>query len=309
MTSSNPRRTLILDSSGVLHRCFHGYPPRSGTLNGEPIEAAALFGYMDYTLRLHNEFDFDRLIHVLDPDGGSAYRFEIYPEYKANRSDTDPVLSAQKNLLPKVLEGFGQSYLVRDGIEADDLIGVLARQCADEGDLVLVISQDKDLFQLVADGRIEQARYVDRKDDIGKTHDFYDEAGVFQTLGVRPDQVADYLAIVGDSTDNIPGVFKAGPKTAAKWLEEHGDLATLMTRADEVKGKAGEALRAALPHLPLYQQLTTLLRDVGPVAAPEPRFCSRDAIEAARQLVQAPEWWNDDLKGCVAPPKRRFNAP
>lgn len=284
------RRTLLVDSSGVLHRCFHGYPPRIGDVGGEMIDCAALYGYLHYTCRLMEEFECERMVHVLDHESGSRFRFDLYPEYKANRSPTDEKLTRQKQLLPQLLEAVGHTHVSVEGVEADDIIATLARKAKEAGDVVLIISQDKDLLQLVEDGCVNVARYVQSSDKMGKLHDFFDEANVRRVLGVHPNQVADYLAIVGDSTDNIPGVTDAGPKTAASWLQEHGNLATLMTNADKVKGRGSKGLRADMDKLLLYQKLTTALYDVD-VDFPEP--CERDEelCRSALSILNAPADW------------------
>jgi DNA polymerase-1 len=286
-----PRRTLLLDSSGVIHRCFHGYPPRHGMHEGRSVDVGALTGYFEYVRRLMDEFECERLIHVLDPDQGSAYRFGIYPEYKANRSPTAEALKEQKALLPLALAALGQQFIQFHGVESDDVIAILARKATEEGDFVMVVSQDKDMFQLVDDRSICMARYVARSDGNGKLHQIFDEAGVLEEMGVRPDQIADYLAIVGDSSDNIPGVHKAGPKTAQDWLSAHGNLAALMTACDTIKGKQGEYLRAAGEDIWLYQKLTTLLNDIEGVEFPGVPATDMETHSKFCALLGAkPEW-------------------
>lgn len=289
-----PRRTVLLDSSGVLHRCFHGYPPRMVNIDGQQVNISALQGYCDYVRRLMAEFPFERLVHILDPEQGSSYRLELYPQYKANRSPSDPALTAQKKLLPQVLAALGQSFIQMDGIESDDIIGVLAKRAAAEGDYVMVVSQDKDLLQLVDDNSTLMVRYVDRKGEDGKIHQQFDEAGVFHTMGVRPDQIADYLAIVGDSSDNIPGVKGAGPGTATKWLAEHGNLATLVTRCDTIKGKIGESLRECRENLWLYQKLTTLQCDLEGVEFPAACLPAADQYQFWRGHIGNKPGWELD---------------
>lgn len=300
-----PRRTVLLDSSGVLHRCFHGYPPRMVNIDGQSVNISALQGYCDYVRRLLSEFPFERLIHVLDPEQGSSYRLELYPQYKANRSPTDPALTLQKQLLPRMLAALGQSYVQVDGVESDDVIGTLAKRAAAEGDYVMIVSQDKDLFQLVDDNSTMMVRYVERQGQEGKVHRHFDEAGVFHEMGVRPDQIADYLAIVGDSTDNIPGVSGAGPKTATKWLAEHGNLATLMTRCDQVKGKIGDSLRQAREDLWLYQKLTTLQCNLEGFDFPQASSCEEAEYQVWQRCVGNKPGWELDFP---APQPRPVSA-
>ena len=292
---NQPRKTLLIDSSGVLHRCFHGYPARSGTINDQEMEVAALYGYVSYTCRLLEEFEFDRIVHVLDHEEGSRYRYELYPEYKANRSPTDPRLTQQKELLPQLLEAIGQPYLSVEGVEADDLLATLARKAREEGDHVLIISSDKDLLQLVSDEGVSIARYVQNTDKTGKLHDLYNEASVRKLLGVHPSQVADYLAIVGDTVDNIPGVVGAGPKTAAAWLQEHGNLATLITNAENLKGRGAKELRACLDKLPLYQSLTTALYEVEGCDFPAEMERDHELCLSALTILGAPHEWAERL--------------
>jgi DNA polymerase-1 len=206
---------------------------------------------------------FDHLFHVLDSERGSFARLTMYPEYKGQRSATPPLLAAQKALLPRVLRAFGQNVVQKAGVEADDLIGTLARRYAALGHEVLVVSQDKDLMQLVKDGQITLARYVAASpNDTRKTHAFYEEAEVMEKFGVRPEQIVDWLALVGDAADNIPGAFKVGEKTASSLLAEYGSLASIMTNAASIKGALGRNLMEALPMLPLYRRLTQVIDDV-----------------------------------------------
>ena len=292
-----PKRILLLDSSAAMHRYHHSpSAPIITEYQQRSIEITALHRYLAYTSRLTSEFSFDQLIHVLDPPNGSTYRKTIYPEYKANRQESPPEFTLQKQLLPKVLTAFSQYWVQVSGVESDDVLATLARKYAERGDLVVVVTPDKDLLQLVEDGRISVARPT--KDASGKNsiHVFMDEAAVFDKLGVRPEQVADYLAIVGDDSDNIKGVHKAGPKTAAQWLEQYGDLDTLMTQASQIKGKIGERLRESLGHLPLSRKLTGVLWDVDVDVQDHPLPKINPQIVAqARALTQAKPYWPDDL--------------
>lgn len=292
MSEQTYSRTLLIDSSGVLHRCFHGYPDISNHWEGQNINVNALFGYMEYTKRLMNEFACERIIHVLDPDGGSDYRYGLYPEYKANRDPTDPALKIQKDLLPKLLAAMGQSYIQVPGVESDDVLGILAKKANAQNHLVMIVSQDKDLLQIVEDGKIGLVRYVKRNDGAdGKVHQYYDEGEVLKSLGVLPNQVADYLALIGDSSDNIPGVKDCGPKTAATWLQTYGNLATLMMHAQEIKGRGAKGLVEALDKLPLYQQLTTVLQDIEGVDFPEDRPHLAEECDRFCSLLRAPYEW------------------
>lgn len=291
------KRIVLLDSSGVLHRCFHGYAnPRVATVDGKAMDVAALYGYFEYVRKLSSELGYDELVHVFDPEGGSAQRLLMYPAYKANRSPTHPVLVAQKALLKPMLDAFGHTCLRINGVESDDIIATLCEKYTQRGDDVLVISSDKDLMQLVKDGRVVFSRYVEGYGG-RKTHEFYEEQDVLNKMGVRPDQVADFLALVGDAVDNIPGVYKVGDKTAAKLLQEFGSLSAVMTNVDKIGGALGKNLREALPVLPLYRKLTTVFTDID-VDIPSP--CTEVDPEKnawARSILNAPAHWPDDLDG------------
>lgn len=263
-------RVILLDSSSIIKSCFEGYQAtRTSSYNGRAMDVAGLYGYLYRTMKVYEGFEFEAMVHVMDPPGGSHHRYSIYPEYKANRKPKDPLLAAQEALMEPMLRAFGERYTCMRGVESDDVLATMAEYLADMGHQVMVITPDKDLMQLVSDGRISVARYVDIPGGVGKTYAMFEEKEVLDVMGVRADQVADFLALVGDSSDNIPGVFKCGPKTAAKWLSDYGDLASLMTHSDDIGGKIGESLRATLPHLPLYQKLTTVLRDVPNTVWPE----------------------------------------
>lgn len=283
-------RVLIIDSSAILKSCFEGYPnPRSSSYKGKVMDTQALYGYMHRTMRLYERLEFEYMVHVMDPPGGSFYRYAMYPEYKAGRKEDDPTLAAQKALLKRTLEAFGERVILERGVEADDLIATLAERCYEKGFQCMIISPDKDLMQMVNDEKnISLARYVKDPRTGYNDYSFYEEQEVMTTFGVRADQVADFLAIVGDTADNIPGVFKAGEKTAANWLNQYGDLQTLMTNADQIKGKIGENLRAALPRLPRDQKLTNVLRDVPGIDIPaRPAFDDEKSV-FFRDVLQWP---------------------
>ena len=301
---SDSQLIVLLDSSGPLHKCFHGYPnPMVREVDKKPMDVAAVYGYLEYVRKLTREIEYDVLVHVMDPDGGSAHRMALYPQYKGQRDSTHPVLCAQKALLRPILEGFGQHVIRMPGVESDDVIATLAHKYADEGHAVLIVTADKDLMQLVDDGRITVACYLDNGPGRPKTHAFFEEKDVIEKMGVAPKQVADLLALQGDSVDNIPGVDKCGPKTAVKWLQEYGTLASLMTHAHEIKGALGDNLRTALPILPLYRQLTQVLTQVNvdPVFGDAKRDPERTAW--AQAIMKVPAEWPDDLTSDLRSPR------
>jgi DNA polymerase-1 len=254
MTATRPTLVLI-DGSSYLFRAFHALPQLTNKA-GEPT--GALFGVFNM-LRATLKKKPAHLAFVIDA-GGKNFRHELYPEYKANRPPTPPDLKAQVEPLLAVVEALGIPLLRIAGVEADDVIGTLARQAEAAGMDVLISTGDKDFAQLVG----PHITLVNTM-----TNSATDAAGVIEKFGVRADQVVDLLALMGDSVDNIPGVEKCGPKTAAKWLAEYDTLDQVMAHADKVGGKIGEYLRAALPQLPLSRQLATIRTDVALPMSPE----------------------------------------
>lgn len=292
---------ILVDSSAVIHRNYHGYPDFYNEHNGQQININTLHGYINYIHKLNKEFKYNDCIHVLDPEGGSAYRKEIYPEYKKNRPETPEDLKIQKNLFTKVLDGFSQRWIQIPGIESDDVIATLAHRHALRGDAVLVLTPDKDLLQLVEDNKITVAKYVKSPSSAytqyqDKVHDFYNEMGVFQKLGVAPYQVADYLALIGDISDNIIGVKNIGPKKAADLLSKYGDIETIITQAGTIPGKLGDNIRAAIDIMPLMKKLTLTMRnldvpDISTIQAVNDKVLNMNI----RELIKAKPDWSDNL--------------
>jgi DNA polymerase-1 len=247
-------RLILIDGSAYLFRAFHALPQLSNE-HGEPT--GALFGVVNM-LRGHVAQRPDYLAFVIDASGKN-FRHELYPEYKANRPPMPEELRAQVEPMMAIVAALGLPVLRVPGVEADDVIGTLARQAAEAGIDVTVSTGDKDLAQLVCD-RVQLVNTM-----TGQT---LDAAGVFAKFGVRPDQIVDYLALMGDKVDNIPGVDKCGEKTAAKWLAEYGSLDGVIENAARFTGKIGENLRAALAWLPRSRELATvrtaLTLDCGP---------------------------------------------
>ncbi|HZP65574.1 MAG TPA: DNA polymerase I [Rudaea sp.] len=250
---NRPTLTLI-DGSGYLYRAFHALPPLANRM-GEPT--GALFGVFNM-LRATLKAKPDYVAFVADAPG-PTFRDALFAEYKAHRAPMPDDLRAQIEPMLELVAALGFPILRVDGVEADDVIGTLALKAAADGIDVIVSTGDKDLAQLVG----PHVTLVNTM-----TNSTLDPAGVVAKFGVRPDQIVDYLALVGDSVDNIPGVEKCGPKTAAKWLNEYGTLAAIVASSDKIGGKIGENLRAALPHLPLSRQLATIKTDVELQVAP-----------------------------------------
>ncbi|TXI51554.1 MAG: DNA polymerase I [Lysobacter sp.] len=247
-------RLVLIDGSSYLYRAFHALPPLSNA-QGEPT--GALFGIVNM-LRAHIKEKPDYIAFVMDASG-PTFRDALDPEYKAHRPPMPDDLRAQIEPMMKIVEALGLPILRVPGVEADDVIGTLAVRAAEQGIDVVISTGDKDFAQLVrrSDGGAGIALVNTMS---GSRLD--SDAAVMAKFGVRPDQIVDYLSLMGDSVDNIPGVEKCGPKTAAKWLEEWGNLDSIMVNADGFKGKLGENLRRALPRLPLNKQLATIKTDV-----------------------------------------------
>jgi DNA polymerase-1 len=247
MSKSSP--FVLVDGSSYLFRAFHALPDLSNS-QGEPT--GAIVGVLNMLRRLISDFDPDAMVVVFDAPGGS-FRNEIYPEYKANRPPMPDELRGQIEPLHGIIQAMGLPMLVVPGVEADDVIGTLARQATEQGIETLISTGDKDMAQLVN-------QHVTLINTMSETTTDVD--GVMDKFGVRPDQIIDFLALVGDAVDNIPGVPKCGPKTAAKWLSAYDTLDNLIAHAEEIKGKIGENLRASLSQLPLSRELATIKLDV-----------------------------------------------
>jgi DNA polymerase-1 len=265
------KRLVLIDGSSYLYRAFHALPPLSNDA-GEPT--GALFGVVNM-LRAHLKEQPDYIAFVVDAPG-PTFRDELYPEYKANRKAMPDELRAQVEPMCEIVQALGFRILRIGGVEADDVIGTLAMQGADDGIEVTISTGDKDFAQLVRPG-IALVNTMS-----GSRYD--GESAVVEKFGVRPDQIVDFLALMGDSIDNIPGVDKCGPKTAAKWLGEYGTLDAVIAHADAIKGKIGENLRAALPRLPLNRTLTTIKTDVALDYRPQDLVLQPRDTEALRRL-------------------------
>lgn len=239
---------VLVDGSAYLFRAFHALPPLA-TTDGQPT--GAIRGVVNMLKRLRATYPESPFAVVFDAPG-KTFRNDLYPAYKANRPPMDPDLKAQIAPLHEVIRAMGFPLIMVPEVEADDVIGTLAQQAAAERPVVISTS-DKDLAQLVT----ERVTLVNTMTDTT-----LDPAGVQDKFGVPPGRIVDLLALTGDSVDNIPGIPKVGPKTAAKWLMEFGDLDSLMAQADAVGGKVGENLRAHLQQLPLSRTLATIKCDV-----------------------------------------------
>ncbi|HHT8420723.1 TPA: DNA polymerase I [Neisseria meningitidis] len=266
---SNRPTLLLVDGSSYLYRAYHAMAQLTAP-DGAPT--GAMYGVLNMLRRLRADYVHDYCAVVFDAKGKN-FRHEMFPDYKATRPPMPDDLRPQAEALPDLVRLIGWPVLVIPQVEADDVIGTLAAMAGEAGWNVVVSTGDKDMAQLVN----ERVTLVNTMS--GETLDI---EGVKAKFGVRPDQIRDYLALMGDKVDNVPGVEKCGPKTAVKWLEAYGSLAGVMEHAAEIKGKVGENLRAALQRLPLSYDLVTIKTDV------DLHTELSDGIESLRRT--APKW-------------------
>ena len=289
---NNTQSPLILvDGSSYLFRAYHvPYLQALSTADGQPT--GAITGVLNMLRSLKKDYPNGNIIAIFDAKG-KTFRNDMYPEYKANRPPMPDDLRTQIAPLHEIITAMGLPLLVIPGVEADDVIGTLAKQADELGIETVISTGDKDMAQLVT----PHVRLINTMTDVEM-----DVAGVSEKFGVRPDQIIDYLALMGDKVDNIPGVVKCGPKTAVKWLAEHGTLDEVIANADKVKGKIGENLRDALEQLPLSYQLATIKCDVelektaGQLAAGDPDI---EALTALYQKFELKRLLADLGKGDV----------
>ncbi|MDQ8022906.1 MAG: DNA polymerase I [Moraxellaceae bacterium] len=245
---------LLVDGSSYLYRAFHALPDLRNKA-GEPT--GALRGVLSMLRPLRDQTGATHAACVFDAKG-KTFRDDWYPEYKAHRPPMPDDLRQQVDPICKGVQAMGWPIIVQEGVEADDVIGTLARQAVERGFEVIISTGDKDMAQLVQPG----VKLINTM-----SNETLDEAGVMEKFGVPPARIVDYLTLVGDTVDNVPGVEKCGPKTAVKWLSEYGDLDNIVAHAADIKGVVGENLRRALGFLPLGRKLVTIATDV---TLPEP---------------------------------------
>lgn len=248
MTEEKRKKLVLVDGSSYLFRAFHGLPPLMS--HGQPT--GAVYGVLNMLRKLIKEEQPDFIGVVFDAKG-KTFRNDIYADYKANRPPMPDDLRVQIEPLHDIIKAQGLPLIMVDKVEADDVIGTLAQQGREQGYQVLISTGDKDMAQLVC----PEVTLINTMNNL-----LMDEAMVQEKFGVKPDQIIDYLALMGDSSDNIPGVPKVGPKTASKWLNQYGSLKSVMENADQFKGKVGEYLRESLEFLPMSFQLATIKLDV-----------------------------------------------
>ncbi len=264
---------LLVDGSSYLYRAFHALPDLRNPAD-EPT--GAIYGVLNMLRRLRKEYSADYLACVFDARG-KTFRDDLYPDYKAHRPPMPEPLAQQVAPLKQAIEAMGWPLLEVEGVEADDVIGTLAREAEQKGMRCVISTGDKDLTQLVT----PQVELVNTM-----SNETLDEAGVQKKFGVPPAKILDYLTLIGDAVDNVPGVEKVGPKTALKWLEQYGSLEGVLANAADVGGKVGENLRKAADWLPQAREILTVKRDVVLPARVED-LAPRDAdAHALRELFR-----------------------
>jgi DNA polymerase-1 len=281
---------VLVDGSYYLFRAYHAIKGLTNR-NNEPTNA--IYGVVNMLRKLLQDYTPDYFAVVFDAKGKS-FRNDLYPDYKANRPPMPEDLACQIAPLHEIIRAMGIPLLMIDDVEADDVIGTLAKQAEQRGMITTISTGDKDLAQLVT----ANIRLINTM-----SNTLYDPAGVEAKFGVPPERIIDYLTLVGDSVDNIPGVAKVGPKTAIKWLSQYGSLDEILAHADEIKGKVGENLRASSDRIPLMRQLVTLKCDVDINVTPEDLVQSSPDQNLLKARYQ--QWdfrtWLADLNGNPVP--------
>ena len=272
---SKSEMLCLVDGSSYVYRAFHALPSLTNA-DGQPT--SVIFGVANMLRRLVQAHNPDHIAMIFDAPGKN-FRHELSADYKANRPPMPDELRSQLEPLKDLIDAMGFQRVEVPGVEADDVIATLSRAAETEGLQVLISSGDKDLAQLVSDQVVLEDSMQDKR---------YDPAAVEEKFGVAPELIGDFLALTGDTSDNIPGVEKCGPKTAAKWLKKYGSLNEVMAQADEVGGKIGENLRAALDQLPLSRKLVALddqvSLDQGPMDFGQPQPDAPRLVELLKRF-------------------------
>ena len=246
--SDSPKTLLLVDGSSYLYRAYHALPDLR---NGEGLPTGAIYGMINMLRKLRNDYPAQYIACVFDAKG-KTFRDELYPAYKEHRPSMPEDLARQIEPIHEAVRALGWPIVVIEGVEADDVIGTLACQATQQGVRTVVSTGDKDLAQLV-NGSVTLVNTM--------SGEILDPPGVQAKFGVPPERIVDYLSLIGDAVDNVPGVPKVGPKTAVKWLTEYGTLDNIMAGADGIKGVVGENLRNTLDWLPRARELVTVKTD------------------------------------------------
>jgi len=270
-TQKNSAPFILVDGSSYLFRAYHAMP---GLKNAKGEATGTIYGVINMLRKLVAEYQPSHIAIVFDAKG-KTFRHAMFKDYKANRPPMPDDLREQIEPVHKIVEAMGLPLICVSGVEADDVIGTLAAQASELGMETLISTGDKDMAQLVN----QHVSLLNTMND-----QYSDINGVKEKFGVTPEQIIDYLALMGDKSDNIPGVPKVGPKTAVKWLETYGTIENIIAHADEIKGKVGESLRDSLEQLPLSQELTTIKCDVELEVSPATLVHAEPDIDALREL-------------------------
>ncbi len=280
----NDNTLLLIDGYSYLYRAFHALPSLS---NSQGLPTGAVYGMTKMLKNVLTEYQPQYAAVVFDT-AGKTFRKELYPLYKAQRPPMPEPLVTQVPWCHQMTQALGFPIVLHDGVEADDVIGTLAKQAEALGMHTWIFSGDKDFAQLVNQSII----LIDVAKNVR-----LDVQGVTNKFGVPPALIIDYLTLTGDSADNVPGVANVGPKTAVRWLTRYGSLEKVMAKANDVQGKAGNSLREALPHLPLSRQLVTIKCDVPLLHTPKELKVTAPLVTQLRQLFSQLEFrqWLKEL--------------
>ncbi len=285
MSDQTEKPLILVDGSSYLYRAFFAMPPLT-TAQGLP--SGAVYGVVNMLKRLIKDYEPTLMAVVFDAKG-KTFRDELFEQYKSHRPPMPDEMRSQIEPLHNLVRALGIPMLIIDGVEADDVIGTLAVQARAAGINTIISTGDKDMAQLVG----ERVTLINTM-----TNTSMDHAGVIEKFGIPPARIVDYLALVGDSSDNIPGVPKVGPKTAVKWLLEFGSVDEIVTRAAEIGGKVGENLRGNLEQLALSRLLATIKCDVELALRPDELKLHAPDISALRDLYTQLEFktWLNQLR-------------
>lgn len=291
----NKPSLILIDGSSYLFRAFHGLP-RLVSTKGQ--DTGAIRGVVSMIRKLMSDYPESQIAVVFDAKG-KTFRNDLYEDYKANRPPMPEELRSQIQPIHDILKAMGLPLLVVEGVEADDVIGTLASQATLRKMDVLISTGDKDMAQLVN----RHITLINTMNDLTS-----DIEGVKEKFGVAPNQIIDYLALIGDTSDNIPGVPKVGPKTAVKWLSEYGSIDSIMAHAEEFKGKVGDNLRASLKQLPLSYKLATIKLDVELAVELDDLVIGTPDNEALARMFMEFEFkqWTQELLGEATTPRKKI---
>jgi DNA polymerase-1 len=286
------QRLILIDGSSFLFRAYHAIPPLT---NSEGLPTNAIYGVSNMLRKLVNSYQSDYFTVVFDAKG-KTFRHDLYPDYKAQRPPMDNDLRVQIEPLQTLIKTMGFPLIIEKGVEADDVLGSLAQYAEQQGFEVVISTGDKDMAQLVTENITLENSMSNTKMTI---------QGVIDKFGVKPEQIVDYLALMGDTADNIPGIPKVGTKTAAKWLSHYQTMEKIIDCAEEIKGKVGESLRANMDQLALSKTLTTLKTDLNLPYTLDDLKCKPINDDALIEQVEnfGFSTWLKQLRSAVKTPK------